>query len=175
MNFQQIVELLKRCNIKGGVWIDAGCGNGTYTFPLSTLADQVIAIDKNSNNLNYLNSKISTETNIQTKEVNFNEANWFDQQVDGIFFGFSLHYHPIHQVALTNASNQLKIGGTIIVVDYISEKPVSWVPHPLPIVKLSSILKSLPFTDIQVLETHSSRKSSIYWNNASYVMKAIKK
>ena len=54
MKFQQIATMLKRCDIQGGLWIDAGCGNGTFTFPLATLADQVIAIDKNPNNLSYL-------------------------------------------------------------------------------------------------------------------------
>jgi tRNA/tmRNA/rRNA uracil-C5-methylase (TrmA/RlmC/RlmD family) len=60
MNFEQIVEQLKQCEVQGGVWIDAGCGNGTYSFPLSTLVSEVIALDKNKNNLSYLESKITS-------------------------------------------------------------------------------------------------------------------
>jgi SAM-dependent methyltransferase len=175
MNFQQIIDLLKRCNIQGGLWIDAGCGNGTYTFPLATFVDQVIAIDKNSNNLSYLNSKISTETNIHTKQIDFNSPKWVDQLVDGILFGFSLHYHPIHEIAVRNAFNQLKSGGIVIIIDYASETPVSWVPHPVPIEKLVSLLNNLSFIEIMVVETFSSRKRSSYWNNASYVVQAKKK
>ncbi len=175
MKFQQIIDQLNRCKIQGGVWIDAGCGNGTYTFPLATLVDNVIAIDKNSNDLSYLNSRITTETNILTKQIDFNSSKWFDQLVDGILFGFSLHYHPIPQIAIKNAFNQLKSGGIIIIVDYTSETPVSWIPHPLPLVKLNPLLRDLPFTDIQVIETLSSRKRSSYWNNESYVIKAMKK
>ena len=118
MKFQQIATMLKRCDIQGGLWIDAGCGNGTFTFPLATLADQVIAIDKNPNNLSYLKSKILTEKNIIPQQVDFNNSKWYEQLVDGILFGFSLHYHPIHQIALSHAFNQLKKGRTIIIIEY---------------------------------------------------------
>lgn len=174
MKFQQIVNLLKRCNIQGGIWVDSGCGNGTYTFPLATFADQVIAIDRNINNLSYLTSKISTEKNIITQQIDFNEPIWYNQLVDGILFGFSLHYHPVPKIALTNAFNQLINRGTIIIIEYASETPVSWVPHPLPMKKLIFLLKKLSFTNIQPVETLPSRRKSAYWDNTSYILKAEK-
>ena len=161
MKFQQIATMLKRCDIQGGLWIDAGCGNGTFTFPLATLADQVIAIDKNPNNL-------------IPQQVDFNNSKWYEQLVDGILFGFSLHYHPIHQIALSHAFNQLKKGRTIIIIEYASETPVSWVPYPLPEKKLISILTELSFINIQLVESLSSRRKSTFWNNASYILKAEK-
>jgi ubiquinone/menaquinone biosynthesis C-methylase UbiE len=166
--------MLKRCDIRGGLWIDAGCGNGTFTFPLATFTDRVIAIDKNSNNLNYLNSKISTQKNIFTQQADFNNPNWYSQLVDGILFGFSLHYHPIHQIALEHTFSQLKEGGTIIIIEYASETPVSWVPYPLPKEKLVSILNKLSFTNIQLVDTLPPRRKSSYWNNGSYILKAAK-
>ncbi|PWI47452.1 hypothetical protein CEE45_11590 [Candidatus Heimdallarchaeota archaeon B3_Heim] len=174
MKFQQIVDLLKQCNIQGGLWVDAGCGNGTYTFPLATFAGQVIAIDRNINNLSYLKSKISTEKNIITQQIDFNKPIWYNQLVDGILFGFSLHYHPVPQIALTNAFNQLITGGTIIIIEYASENPVSWVPHPLSMKKLISLLKEISFTNIQPVEILPSRRMSAYWDNASYILKAEK-
>ncbi len=174
MKFQQIITLLKKCRIEGGFWIDAGCGNGTFTFPLATLADRVLAIDKNKDNLSYLNSKISTETNIFTQQVNFNKPKWYDQLVDGIFFGFSLHYHPVHKIALENAFNQLKTGGNIIIFEYASKKPVSWVPYPLPVEELTSIFSELSFTNIKLVDTLPSRRRSPFWDNGSYLLRAEK-
>jgi ubiquinone/menaquinone biosynthesis C-methylase UbiE len=174
MEFQQIVKMLKKCNIKGGTWIDAGCGNGTFTFPLATLTDNTIAIDKNKNNLSYLKSKLSSETNIFTQQADFNEPNWYNQLVDGIFFGFSLHYHPVHKIALINAFNQLKEGGIVIIFEYDSKTPVSWVPYPLHRTKLTSLLLKLSFVNIQLVETLPSRRKSVFWNNSSYILKAEK-
>ena len=61
MDDQQIVKQLKRCGISGEVWIDAGCGNGTFTFPLASIIDKVIALDTNKHNLSYLESKKPSE------------------------------------------------------------------------------------------------------------------
>ncbi len=172
MKFQQIISLFKTCEINGGIWIDAGCGNGTFTFPLATFVDQVIAIDKNHNNLSYLESRKSTEKNIITRHTDFNKPNWYHLLVDGIFFGFSLHYHPNHKIALSNAFNQLKKGGTILIIDYASGTPVSWVPYPLPEEKLRSILKDLSFINIKLVDSLPSKRRSSYWDNSSYVLKA---
>lgn len=52
MKYQQIIEQLRQCEIRGGVWIDAGCGNGIYTIPLATLVSEVIVFPQ----LTYENS-----------------------------------------------------------------------------------------------------------------------
>jgi ubiquinone/menaquinone biosynthesis C-methylase UbiE len=174
MNFQQIVERLKHCEIEGGVWIDAGCGNGTYTFPLATLVSQVIALDRNKNNLSYLESKISTQTNIITQQFDFHQPSWYEYLVDGIFFGFSLHYDPIHENALEHAYQQLKEGGKLVIIEYSSTKSVPWVPYPIPLQKLIPILKDLSYDNIKVIQKNPPRRISIHWDNASYMITALK-
>jgi ubiquinone/menaquinone biosynthesis C-methylase UbiE len=167
MNFQELVTRLKKIGVTKGVWIDAGCGNGTYSFPLASLSSQVVALDKNKNNLSYLESRITSETNIITKQFDFINPDWFEQLVDGVLFGFSLHYDPTHRKILENAYQQLKKGGRIIIIDYSSPVSVSWVPFPLPSEKATSILKSLSFSDIAVVEKTPPRRKSIHWDNAS--------
>ena len=174
MNFQQIVKMLKECNIQGGVWIDAGCGNGTFTFPLATLVSKVIALDKNNGNLSYLESKKSPGSNIKTQEFDFSKPFWYEHLVDGILFGFSLHYDPVHATALGNAYCQLKKNGKLVVIDYSSKEAVPWVPYPIPPKKLILILKALSFTSIQVIQTFPPRKRGFQWNNTSYVLTALK-
>ena len=174
MNYQQIVELLQACGVKGGVWIDSGAGNGTYTFPLSSLTSQVVALDRNKNNLSYLNSKITTEKNIITKQFDFTNPNWYDHLVDGILFGFSLHFDPIHREVLSHAFQQVKSGGMLIIIDYISPTPVPWVPHPIPPEKALSILQKLGFSKSALVKTTTPRRRSSRWDNASYTIKAFK-
>jgi ubiquinone/menaquinone biosynthesis C-methylase UbiE len=167
MNFEQIVEQLK-------LWIDAGCGNGTYSFPLSTLVSEVIALDKNKNNISYLESKITSKINIKTQHFDFSKPSWNSTLVDGILFGFSLHYDPEHRIALEHAYQQLKPGGKLVVIEYSSEKAVPWVPYPLPKEKLIKMLKSLSFFTINVIQTLSPRRKGFQWNNASYILTAHK-
>ena len=138
------------------------------------MSSQVIALDKNKHNLTYLDSKITSETNIITKQFDFISPHWFEQLVDGVLFGFSLHYNSTHSKALENAYQQLKYGGRIIIIDYSSSVSVSWVPYPLPSEKATSILKSLSFSDITVVEKTPPRRKSIHWDNASYILSAIK-
>ncbi len=174
MQFQQIVEQLKQCKIEGGIWIDAGCGNGTYTLPLSSIVSQVIALDRNKNNLTYLESKISTETNIIPQQFDFNRPSWYKHVVDGILFGFSLHYDPVHETALDHAYQQLKKGGKLVIIEYSSNSSVPWVPYPLPLKKLIPILKNLAYEDIKIINERPSRRKSMYWDNSSYTVTALK-
>ncbi len=174
MNFQQIVERLRKCGVHKGIWIDAGCGNGTYTFPLASLTSQTIALDRNKHNLSYLKSKITSQTNIITKQFDFTVPLWYEHLVDGVLFGFSLHFDPNHNEVLENAYQQLKTGGRVIIIDYSSNIPVSWVPWPLPPEKAIPILQSLDFSKIKTVETTTPRRKSSQWDNTSYILTAIK-
>ncbi|MHA1228688.1 MAG: class I SAM-dependent methyltransferase, partial [Candidatus Hodarchaeales archaeon] len=60
-DFNHNLQQLKMCSIKGDVWIDAGCGTGTYTIPLSKLVTKVIGIDRNYQNIQQLYKKLSNE------------------------------------------------------------------------------------------------------------------
>ena len=170
----RIEKQLKKCNILGKVWIDAGCGNGTFTFPLANIVNKVIALDTNKHNLSYLESKIPSEVNIKTKLFDFNNPFWYEVPVDGILFGFSLHYDPIHEKALKNAYLQLKPEGQLVIFEYSSEKSVPWVPYPLSTSNLTSILEKLSFQGIQIVENIPAHRSGRNWDNASYVLVAKK-
>ena len=174
MKYSKIVKQLERCDIRGKVWIDAGCGNGTFTFPLASMVSKVIALDTNKHNLSYLESKKSPKMAIMTKSIDFNNPSWYKDSVDGILFGFSLHYNSVHKNALKNAYLQLKPGGKLVVFEYSSEKPVSWVPYPLPLNKLIPILKDLSFQSIKVIENIPAHRIGRNWNNASYSLVANK-
>jgi ubiquinone/menaquinone biosynthesis C-methylase UbiE len=169
----RVTEQLRLCKIKGGVWIDAGCGTGTYTIPLATLASRVIAFDKDSRDIEFLKKQLTSLTNIKPMLLDFNKSS-FNEQVDGILFAFSLHYNKDPKKALTNAFNHIKKGGRILVIEYSRKKPVSWVPFPQPKEKLINALNNIGFRNNKILQELGSSRKTYFWDNASYILQGEK-
>ncbi|MHA2203306.1 MAG: class I SAM-dependent methyltransferase [Candidatus Hodarchaeales archaeon] len=149
--FQKILKQLKQSGISKGVWIDAGCGKGTYTFPLAMLASQVIAIDNNPYDISFLKSQLPQKTNVIVSKKDFTKDLLFPDLVDGVLFGFSLHYKPSPTKALQNAFNHLKSNGRIIIFEYTRDKPVPWVPFPIPKWNLIPLLEKAGFQEIDTI------------------------
>ena len=147
---------MQLCGISKGIWIDAGCGRGTYTFPLATLASLVIAIDSNPYDISFLKSRLPKTTNIIACEKDFTKDQLYLYLVDGVLFGFSLHYEPNPAKAIINAFNHLKLNGEIIIFEYTHEKPLPWVPFPMPCKKLTLLLGKIGFNEIETI-MHNSR------------------
>ena len=159
---------MQLCDISKGVWIDAGCGKGTYTFPLATLTSLVIAVDNNPYNISFLKTQISQTTNIKAHKKDFTKEQLHTSLVDGVLFGYSLHYQPNPTEALKNAFNHIKPGGLILIFEYTREEPLPWVPFPIPERKMTSLLETIGFNEIETL-FHNSRfyiirgkKNSLY-------------
>ncbi|MFW9904094.1 MAG: class I SAM-dependent methyltransferase [Candidatus Thorarchaeota archaeon] len=147
--FKRIQEQLQLCGISRGVWIDAGCGRGTYTFPLATLTSLVIAIDNNPLNTSFLKAQLPHPTNIIVNQKDFTKDKLHSNLVDGILFGFSLHYQPNPRKAIRNAFNYLKPRGRVVIFEYTREDPLPWVPFPVPKKKLILLLKKTGFNEIE--------------------------
>ncbi|MFW9998043.1 MAG: class I SAM-dependent methyltransferase [Candidatus Odinarchaeota archaeon] len=145
------MKQLQACGISGGTWVDAGCGWGAYTLPLSTLASKVIAIDKNRSNVSYLKNLPSLPGNIEIHTKDFNSEHFCDEPVNGVLFAFSLHYQLDPDLPLKNAYRQVISGGTIIVIDYTRTKPVPWVPYPLPRKEVVNLLESIDLTQVETV------------------------
>lgn len=133
------------------MWIDAGCGRGTYTFPLATLASQVIAVDNDPYNTSFLKAQLPHPTNIIVSQKDFTKDQLHSDIVDGILFGFSLHYQPNPTNAIKNAFNHLKPNGNIVIFEYTREDPLPWVPFPLPCKKIELLLGQNGFTNLEVI------------------------
>ncbi|MFX1284259.1 MAG: class I SAM-dependent methyltransferase [Promethearchaeota archaeon] len=137
--------------ISGGVWIDAGCGRGTYSFPLAMLASQVIAIDKDPYDISFLKTHLPQKSKITVFKKDFTKDHLSHDLVDGVLFGFSLHYSPNPIKAIINAFNHLKPSGKIIIFEYTHEVPLPWVPFPIPKRELISLLEKTGFQEITII------------------------
>jgi SAM-dependent methyltransferase len=151
LKFKRIRKQLQLCGISKGFWIDAGCGRGTYTLPLATLASLVIAIDNNPYDISFLQAQLPQKTNIIVSKKDFTKNLLFQDLVDGVLFGFSLHFGPNPLNAILNAFNHLKPGGNIVIFEYTREEPLPWVPFPVPKKKLIKWLEKTRFQEIDTI------------------------
>jgi len=55
-----------------------------------------------------------------------------------------------------NAFNHLKPSGKIVIFEYTREKPLPWVPFPIPRKKLTLLLGRIGFKEIETI-LHNSR------------------
>ena len=152
----KIDEQLERAGIKGGTWVDAGCGTGAYTFALADHATKVIGIDISLREIDILKEHINKFSNhyihkhnakIETRIQDFNESHWLEELVDGVIFTFSLHYQKDRHLPLRAAWNQLKPGGMVIIIDYDRTDPVPWIPIPFPFKEAIKVVRESGFTN----------------------------
>lgn len=161
--YDKCLDQLKLCKINGGIYIDAGCGTGSYTFPLSTMVDKVIAIDKSSSTISRLKNSYN-EDEIEFYKKDFETDELYHNKVDGVLFAFSLHYLENPLIALKNALfNLKKLQGCIIIIEYVRRDPVPWIPIPFPISKLEAILS--------ILDEIKLNSELIFLNSKYYIMK----
>lgn len=118
---------------------------------MATLVSRVIAIDNNRSDISFLRAQLPQKTNIIVSEKDFTKDVLSQDFVDGVLFGFSLHYQPNSIPALRNAFNHLKPNGSIIIFEYTRDKPLPWVPFPIPEIKLTESLKKIGFREIETI------------------------
>lgn len=167
--YYKALKNLKLLNLKGGIWIDAGCGVGAYSIPLATYVDNVIALDTNTSSLEILEKErnINKIKNISIKNKDFNkELKNYNERIDGILFAFSLHFQPDINNVLLNSYEILKEkSGKLVIIEYERHTRVPWVPYPLPEEKMLKLLK----------ENHFNESDRIFKNNRYYILESSNK
>ncbi|OLS26731.1 MAG: Ubiquinone/menaquinone biosynthesis C-methyltransferase UbiE [Candidatus Heimdallarchaeota archaeon LC_3] len=166
-NYSKALKNLELLKLDKEIWIDAGCGKGTYSIPLSFFVDKVIALDTNKYNLETLNNFIKDNkiTNIESFIFDFNNKYkiLFDN-VDGILYSFSLHFQKEISNVLNNSFDVLKKnGGRVVIIEYERKIPVPWIPYPITEKKMIELLQKAKFDNI----------SRIFKNNRYYILEAI--
>lgn len=163
--YDRVMNQLKMLHLQPETtWVDAGCGTGTFSHPISMLVKQVIAVDRNHARIAQLKEIIPDNASISFVISDFNHDRYTTEPVDGILFGFSLHYQSTPQNALNNAYQQLKTNGQIVVFEYCRKTPLPWVPYPFPLEQSKISLTRSGFTSNDV----------IFQNDRFYILKGRK-
>ena len=161
MNHSDLVGLLRDgVTVKGGRWADLGAGEGAFTLALADLLDpgaHITAVDKDAGSLRRLDfaagKRVST---IKTVVADFTGPLHLTN-LDGVVMANSLHFVRDKAPVLASVRDMLRPGGTLIVVEYDTDKGNPWVPHPFSFATWARIAANAGFEQTHLLHRYPSR------------------
>jgi len=162
MDRADLVALLQDgVTAKGGRWADLGAGEGAFTLALADLigsGGQITAVDRDSGSLMRLASTVGRRppANIQTMVADFTRPLNLSG-LDGVVMANSLHFVRDKAPVLGLVRNMLRPGGTLIVVEYETDKGNPWVPHPFSFATWGQMAAAADFEETRLLHRYPSR------------------
>ena len=173
MDHADLVALLQDgVSAKGGRWADLGAGEGAFTLALADLLGpdaQITAIDREGGSLRRLvreMGKRAPSTSIETVVADFTRPLSLSG-LDGMVMANSLHFVRDKAPVLQSVREMLRPGGTLIVVEYDTDKGNGWVPHPFSYATWEAMAGVAGFDDTHRLRTYPSRYFGSMYSAAS--------
>lgn len=161
MELSEAIELIQNDHLLPAgstVWADLGCGSGLFTFALAHLlkaGSTIHAVDRDPVVLQPLPNL--NGVTIQTLQLDFVSNVLPLSQLDGILMANSLHFVSDKKTLLNKLSACLKPGGSFLIVEYDTDRPVPpWVPYPVSFRALEALFKKAGFSSIQKLGERAS-------------------
>jgi ubiquinone/menaquinone biosynthesis C-methylase UbiE len=170
MDRADLVALLRDgVTTKGGRWADLGAGEGAFTFALADLVGpsaQITAIDRDSGALQRLAS-VAAGARVETVVADFTRPLRLSG-LDGVVMANSLHFVRDKAPVLASVDAMLRPGGTLIVVEYETDKGNPWVPHPFSFASWEGMARGAGFTQTRLLSRYPSRYFGSMYSAASF-------
>ena len=164
MNHADHVALIKDAvRERGGRWADLGAGEGAFTLALADLLGpdaQIVAVDRDARALRSLAGRFETRVADFTKGVDLHE-------LDGVLMANSLHFVREKEPVLEAVRGMLRPGGTLIIVEYGTDRGNAWVPHPFSYERWEAMAARAGFTGTRLLRTVPSRWLGSMYSAAS--------
>jgi SAM-dependent methyltransferase len=166
VNHADLVALIdKGVTERGGRWADLGSGEGAFTLALADLlgpGSHITAIDRDAGALRHVERDRFPGVEIETRAADFTRPLALSN-LDGIVMANSLHFVRDRAPVLESVRELLRPGGTLIVVEYGSDRGNPWVPHPFSYTKWEAMAAQAGFVKTRLLRTIPSRHlGSIY-------------
>ena len=159
MDRADLIALLRDgVTTKGGHWADLGAGDGAFTFALAHLLGtgaQITAVDRDSGSLKRLASAAAGAP-IETVVADFTRPLNLSG-LDGVMMANSLHFVRDKAPVLASVREMLRHGGTLIVVEYETDKGNPWVPHPFSFATWARLSAAAGFEQTRLLDRYPSR------------------
>ena len=147
-------------------WVDLGAGKGLFTNALAVLlgaGSMVYAVDKDQRALNEIKIK-STAASIIKLRKNFVVENLDWEKWDGVLMANALHFVSDPLPLLQKIKESLQPGGRVILVEYDTDNPNPWVPHPVSFLSLKKLIQDTGFESPKKLGEEPSlfNRATIY-------------
>src|SRR5690606_38229652 len=138
------------------LWADLGCGTGTFTMALASLLGKestIFAVDSDEKSLKVLSS--SNAEIIKTIHADFTKPSMSLPRLNGILMANSLHFVADKGPLILSLSSLLLPEGRILIVEYDTDTPNPWVPHPISFDSLQRFISGLGMS-VKKMGTHPS-------------------
>ena len=173
MDHADLVALLQGgVTAKGGRWADLGAGEGAFTRALADLLGpgaQITAVDRDAGSLRRLGremGKRAPSTSVETVVADFTGPLSLSG-LDGVVMANSLHFVRDKASVLESVREMLRPGGTLIVVEYDTDKGNGWVPHPFSYATWEALAAAAGFDETRRLRMYPSRYFGSMYSAAS--------
>lgn len=133
-------------------WADLGSGQGLFAHALLRqlpAGSQVYAIDRDTTP--------APAPGILPLQRDFVTADWGTPPLHGILMANALHFVEQQRDFLLQAAMRLLPGGHFLFVEYDTDVPNRWVPHPLSLRSLQSLFRQIGMAPPQPIHTMPSR------------------
>ncbi|MBK8498046.1 MAG: methyltransferase domain-containing protein [Flavobacteriales bacterium] len=156
MDHRDAVDLISNAPLAHGApqrWAELGCGTGTFTRALADLlppGSSITAVDRDASALDQMPEQHG-RTRITKHLGDFTTGPLPVRDLDGILLANALHFVRDQSDFIRRVSESLKSTGTFLLVEYDTDTPNPWVPHPLSFVALSELFKASGFRTVKRL------------------------
>ena len=143
-------------DLSGKIVADIGSGSGYFTFPISRVANKVLAIDIEQRYLDYIEDRklelpIEQADVIETRLTVEDEPNLHTDEVDVILMVNVFYYLNDRSAYMKIVNNALRENGILVLVDFKpGDLPVGPSGDKVPLGEVSENLKSAGFTDVSL-------------------------
>jgi ubiquinone/menaquinone biosynthesis C-methylase UbiE len=175
VNHTELVGLLRDgIDAKSGSWADLGAGEGAFTLALADLLGpgaHITAVDRDAGSLRGLLAEMGRRfpgTGLDVVVADFTRPLSLSS-LDGIVMANSLHFVRDKSPVLARVRQMLRPGGSLIVVEYGSDRGNPWVPHPFSYKRWEQMAAGAGFESTRLLATVPSRYLGSMYSAISYV------
>jgi trans-aconitate methyltransferase len=153
-------------NLGPTTWADLGCGTGTFTLALAELlapGSTIYAMDRDGSALRRI-PVAHKGVSITTYRGDFTKQTWPFANLDGILMANALHYVQNHPAFIRTCERQMNLPRRFLIVEYDTDIPGQWVPHPVSRARLTSLFTSAGYSSVTMLRSRPSvyRRAALY-------------
>ncbi|MBX2915009.1 MAG: class I SAM-dependent methyltransferase [Cyclobacteriaceae bacterium] len=139
-------------------WVDLGAGTGLFTSALASLlpkGSSITAVDKNLSALNTIRLN-NADILLNLMEGDYTEIE-FTEMKSGFLMANSLHYCEDQVRMLQKLKHYLRTEGRILIIEYNTAVPNTWVPFPVSFERLTTLAAKAGFTKTDLLQSITSK------------------
>lgn len=155
MDHHELVALIEK-GVEGSDWAELGAGAGNFTAALADVlgpGGRIVAVDRDAGALRSLSQRLP--------EVRVVRADFIRPLglggLDGVLMANSLHFVRDKAPVLAAVRAMLRSGGTLLMVEYDSDRGNPWVPHPFSYATWQRLAEAAGFRDTRLLATRPGR------------------